>query len=194
MRNERLWLPLTIVIALGLTACGENGTGTQSDQAATGEETAAPEENETGLASEERGTQQGMAGGEEVALVAEDSPEHGQYLADEEGRAVYLYHADSRGESKCTGQCAEVWPPVVAETGEPAAQDAAVQEDKLGTIQREDGQQQVTYNGHPLYYYAEDRSPGEATGQGVNNEWALVSVEGEPVESQPLDSEQLEQR
>ena len=52
----------------------------------------------------------------------------------------------------------------------------------LGTITRDDGSTQVTYNGWPLYYFHEDVAAGDTNGQGVEGVWFLVSPEGEAVE------------
>lgn len=199
MRNNRLLLlPFAAFLTLGLAACEE---GVEEDQAALEEngaieEDGVGEEEDLGLAeadTEEDGmlnedeqatdfAAAGEASGEEIEAVAvAESEEYGQYLVSDDGRAVYLYFADSQGQSNCTGQCAEMWPPVLAENGKPQVDDPSIDQAKLGTIQREDGTQQVTYDGHPLYFYAEDAGPGEAEGQGVNNEWALVTTDGKPV-------------
>ena len=104
----------------------------------------------------------------------------GQALVNSEGFAVYLFTKDSNGVSACSGGCADAWPPVVAE-GEPTAGDG-VDAAKLGTITREDGAVQVTYNGHPLYTYAEDTAAGQTNGQGSGGVWFLVDAAGEAVQ------------
>lgn len=195
MRNERLIVPFAILAMFGLAACD---TGTESDQQTAADREDA--ERETQMAADTAGTEQtretqpaqqtqGMqqSAGEGVALTVEESPQLGEYLADEQGRPVYMLEADSRGESTCTDQCAEQWPPVIAATGQPSAEDPAIEESRLDTIQREDGQQQVTYNGHPLYYYVQDSQMGEPSGQQVRDqwgEWYLVTAQGEPLQKQ----------
>jgi predicted lipoprotein with Yx(FWY)xxD motif len=104
----------------------------------------------------------------------------GEILTDGEGRALYLFTEDVGGASTCTGDCATAWPPFTVE-GEPMA-GTGVDQAMLGTITRDDGTTQVTYNGHPLYYYAEDVNPGDVTGQGVGDVWYLVNAQGEQVE------------
>ena len=187
MQNLRLLVPFALFAALGLVAC-ENGTNTESDQQAANDSAAQPEtETESATQTQTAATtESGQAATESVALTVEESPEHGEYLADQEGRALYMLDADSEGESKCMDECAQQWPPLVA-VSEPSAQAAAVEESKLDTIQREDGMQQVTYNGHPLYHYVEDRGPGDASGQEKQDEWGewyLVTAEGEQLEPQ----------
>lgn len=103
----------------------------------------------------------------------------GTYLTGDNGRAVYLWAADHGATSNCTSACASVWPPVTTD-GAPKPT-GGVKASDLGTIKRSDGTTQVTYQGHPLYYYAPDTSKGQTTGQGSNSfgaKWWLVSPSG----------------
>lgn len=103
----------------------------------------------------------------------------GTFLADGAGRAVYLWVKDPKGKSVCSGACAGAWPPVTA-SGAATASGGAEAAD-LGTITRSDGTKQVTYYGHPLYYFAGDSGPGQENGQGSNGfgaKWWLVSPSG----------------
>jgi len=77
---------------------------------------------------------------------------------------VYLFEADTGSASACSGTCAKAWPPVTT-AGEPKASGSAVAAD-LGTITRPEGVKQVTYKGHPLYYFEKDGDAGDAYGQG----------------------------
>lgn len=116
--------------------------------------------------------------------VAEDE-ELGAYLTDEEGMSLYLFEQDNEEESACYGECARAWPPVTTDA-EPEAGEG-VHADMLGTIAREDGSTQVTYNGWPLYYYVPDHNPGDIEGHDVDEygaEWYLISPEGEKVEAE----------
>jgi predicted lipoprotein with Yx(FWY)xxD motif len=70
-------------------------------------------------------------------------------------RTVYLSLADSSGHSRCTGSCAAVWPPVKA-TG-PLKAAGGVKASLLGEIALHGGGKQVTYDHHPLYYFASDK-------------------------------------
>jgi len=104
------------------------------------------------------------------------------FLTDGSGRAVYLWVKDSGDASSCSGACAGAWPPVTT-TGAPTASGSAKASD-LGTITRSDGTKQVTYDGHPLYYFAGDSGAGTATGQGSDGfgaKWWLVSPSGSDV-------------
>jgi predicted lipoprotein with Yx(FWY)xxD motif len=81
---------------------------------------------------------------------------------------LYTLGTESSGTIKCTGACAQSWPPVLLTGGATAATaGSGVDASKLGTIDRPDGGTQVTYNGMPLYLWVGDTAPGQATGQGV---------------------------
>jgi predicted lipoprotein with Yx(FWY)xxD motif len=103
----------------------------------------------------------------------------GTYLTGASGRAIYLWVADTGPKSNCTGQCAKFWPPVLAKTT-PTVSGGATASD-LGTTTRADGTKQVTYKGHPLYYFLEDPTAGTDKGQGSPNfgaKWWLVAPSG----------------
>jgi predicted lipoprotein with Yx(FWY)xxD motif len=96
--------------------------------------------------------------------------------------SVYLFEADRAGHSNCSGACAKLWPPV---TGTAAAGGAAMSAD-LGTITRSDGTTQVTYHGHPLYYYSKDKDSGDAYGQGLKSygaSWYVLAPSGKKVDT-----------
>jgi len=104
------------------------------------------------------------------------------FLTNGSGRAIYLWAKDTGGTSACTGACAGAWPPVTT-TGTATASGSAKASD-LGTITRSDGTKQVTYDGHPLYYFSGDSGSGTATGQGSDAfgaKWWLVAPTGSDV-------------
>jgi predicted lipoprotein with Yx(FWY)xxD motif len=106
----------------------------------------------------------------------------GTFLVSGSGRAVYLWVKDTGAMSNCNGACAGAWPPVTT-TGSATASGGAKASD-LGTITRSDGSKQVTYEGHPLYYFSGDSGPGTATGQGSDSfgaKWWLVAPTGSDV-------------
>ena len=118
----------------------------------------------------------------EAEIVGTTSGPMGTYLTGDDGRAVYLWVADHGATSQCTNACASVWPPVTTD-GAPKAT-GGVKASDLGTIKRSDGTTQVTYQGHPLYYYAPDTAKGQTTGQGSNSfgaKWWLVSPAGSAI-------------
>jgi predicted lipoprotein with Yx(FWY)xxD motif len=96
---------------------------------------------------------------------------------------LYVFSLDTNGTSACAADCTVEWVPLASQ-GAPVAGDG-VDATKLGTITRDDGTMQVTYNGHPLYTFVEDTAPGTATGQAMDDfggTWNLVSPTGDPVQ------------
>jgi predicted lipoprotein with Yx(FWY)xxD motif len=104
------------------------------------------------------------AGGSTIAVAT--NAKLGQILVDGKGMTVYLFVADTGTSSTCYSSCAQIWPPVLT-TGAPQAGTGATAS-LLGTTTRTDGKVEVTYAGHPLYYFVQDKQPGDTTGQGVN--------------------------
>jgi predicted lipoprotein with Yx(FWY)xxD motif len=82
----------------------------------------------------------------------------GDALFDGDDQAIYLFDAEESDKPECYDDCAAAWPPVLTE-GKPVAE-GPIEQGLLGTTKRDDGTTQVTYNGHPLYYYAHE-GPGE---------------------------------
>jgi predicted lipoprotein with Yx(FWY)xxD motif len=108
----------------------------------------------------------------------------GTALVDGTGRALYLFEADTGTTSTCTGACAQVWPPLLTSGPAPVTTGAA-QASLVGTSARGDGTRQVTYDGHPLYYFAGDKAPGDVKGQGINNfggGWYVVTPAGDKID------------
>ena len=120
------------------------------------------------------------AGGKGTTVRTSDS-QYGQVLFDGDDRAIYYFDKESGSKSECFGACAEAWPPVLTE-GDPQAGPGA-QAGLLGTTQRDDGTTQVTYDGHPLYYYVDDPT-GEVACHNVDEFgglWLAVQGNGQPV-------------
>jgi predicted lipoprotein with Yx(FWY)xxD motif len=113
------------------------------------------------------------------ATIAVATSKLGQILVDGNGMTVYLFVVDTSTTSNCYTSCATIWPPVLT-TGAPQA-GAGATASLLGTTQRTDGKTEVTYAGHPLYYFVQDKAAGDATGQGINGFgglWWVVSPSG----------------
>lgn len=120
---------------------------------------------------------------ERETVKSANVPSVGRALVDDKGKTLYLFLGDSRNDSSCYGACASVWPPVLT-AGRPTAEGGSMA-GKLSTYRRDDGGTQVTYEGHPLYYYQADTGAGDAYGQGVNQfgaEWYAISPAGKVVE------------
>jgi predicted lipoprotein with Yx(FWY)xxD motif len=119
----------------------------------------------------------------EATVNAADVGTYGTVLVNGDGKPLYVFSLDTGGTSACTGDCTTEWIPLASQ-GSPAAGDG-VDATLLGTITRDDGTMQVTYNGHPLYTFASDTGAGDAAGQGVQDNggtWNLISATGEPVQ------------
>lgn len=160
---------LVALLALVVTACGGGETEDGTTEGTVDETTESIDET-----TEDDG--------EADATVTTSDSEFGEILTDAEGMTLYMFQPDEGGgESTCTGDCAEAWPPLTAE-GDPVA-GSGLDESLLSTTERDDGTTQVVYNGHPLYYFAQDEAPGDTNGQGVNDVWwVLAGPDGEPVQ------------
>jgi predicted lipoprotein with Yx(FWY)xxD motif len=120
-----------------------------------------------------------QTGGTKVALA--NSP-LGHILVDSKGITLYDFVKDKGTTSACYGACAALWPPLTTK-GKPVA-GRGVRASLLGTTKRKDGKLEVTYGGHPLYYFVTDRKPGQTTGQGVNQfggPWWVISAAGKEI-------------
>jgi predicted lipoprotein with Yx(FWY)xxD motif len=159
-------------MALLVAACSSGSSSTSASAPATSPAGAA-------ATSSAAAGSAGTSGG---TVITTASSSAGTILASGSGRAVYLFAKDAGGKSSCSGACAGAWPPVTT-TGSPTASGGAKASD-LGTITRSDGTKQVTYDGHPLYYFSGDSGAGMASGQGINAfgaKWWLVSPAGSDV-------------
>jgi predicted lipoprotein with Yx(FWY)xxD motif len=129
-------------------------------------------------------TASNTAGSGAETIAAAGNSELGTLLVDSKGFTVYNFAKDRGMTSSCYGACAEFWPPVTTE-GAPTSGEGA-QASKLGTTKRKDGTVQVTYAGKPLYTFAEDEQPGEASGNGITAfgaVWNAVTPSGTVVAS-----------
>ncbi len=101
------------------------------------------------------------------------APNGKEYLTDSNGMTLYYFTKDVSGSSVCTGGCSNAWPAFSAGTvSAPASVDASA----FGTITRDDGTPQTTYNGWPLYYFAGDKAPGDMKGEDFRHVWYMVTV------------------
>src|SRR5438132_13148108 len=116
------------------------------------------------------------------AIVKVVQTQYGNVLVDGNGRALYLFTRDRAPLSQCYGACAGRWPPFLTK-GKPVAGREA-RADLLGATRRRDGSSQVTYRGHPLYYYIGDRRPGQVLCQDVEEfggRWYVLTRRGSAV-------------
>jgi predicted lipoprotein with Yx(FWY)xxD motif len=107
---------------------------------------------------------------------------YGRILTDGGGRTLYLFTRERSAHSRCYGACAKAWPPLIAH-GPPRA-GRGTRRSLLGTTRRRGGSRQVTYRGHPLYYYVGERRAGEILCQNVvefGGTWLVVSPSGRAI-------------
>ena len=97
----------------------------------------------------------------------------GIWLTNSAGRTLYLYTKDKGTTSECYGACAAAWPPLTT-TGPVTITGKYTVPKDLGVTTRTGGMKQVTYGGHPLYYFSGDKAPGQTNGQGVDGVWFLI--------------------
>jgi predicted lipoprotein with Yx(FWY)xxD motif len=176
-------LPSIAAAALLLTACnaddaqspgqedGVEEVDTEAAEDADGTEDEATEDTD---GTEDDAADDQAAG--DVVIEAQES-DLGTHLVDGEGYTLYLSVTDGEDESTCSGDCAQLWQPVLVD-GEPEAGEG-IEEDLLGTFEREDDRgTQVTYDGMPLYRFVADNEPGDTNGHGLAESWFAVDVEG----------------
>ena len=101
----------------------------------------------------------------------------GKVLTGPNGHTLYHLTTETNGHIMCTGSCNQIWPPLTVSSGETPKLGSGVT-GTIGTIKRPDGSTQVTYNGHPLYFYAPDSSAGQAMGQGIGGVWFAMAPAG----------------
>ncbi|HEY3069944.1 MAG TPA: hypothetical protein VGJ34_06470 [Gaiellaceae bacterium] len=168
---KRLVIAAALLAAtLAAAGCGGSSTNGSSGTATTASGSSAGSGYGYGGASRSTTTQSSSG----QTTIAVKSSSLGQILVDGKGMTLYLFEKDTGTTSTCSGSCADFWPPVTT-TGTPTA-GQGVMAGKLGTTMRSDGKTEVTYNGHPLYYYVGDKKPGDMTGQGLNAFGALWYV------------------
>ena len=158
MRMRMLAMTEMAAIAVSAAGCGSSSSGSSTPQ---GGSASAPAQSSAAASGGALKTT--TIGGATVVTNAK-------------GLTLYWFAPDTATTSKCTGACAQIWPPVAG----PATAGQGVT-GKLGTITRSDGSAQATYNGHPVYTYAADTAPGQNNGNGINlngGVWHEVTVSG----------------
>lgn len=126
-----------------------------------------------------------------VLEVASNAKLKQPIVVDADGMTLYMFTADTSGQATCVGDqpapdCGEVWPPLTAKGELRGGQ--RIDEALLGTTKRSDGETQVTYNDHPLYYFRgygatpADKKPGDVNGQAYVGLWYVLSPNGAPIE------------
>ena len=118
------------------------------------------------------------------AVVTTHQTKRGKVLAAANGHSLYLLTADKAGKSNCTGTCTNTWLPLLTSARPTAAQNSGLNPKLLGTTKRSSRVLQATYNGHPLYTFARDKSAAQINGEGANQfggHWYVVNTSGNAV-------------
>jgi predicted lipoprotein with Yx(FWY)xxD motif len=150
-----------VILAVGAGALGAVAAGCSSSTTSSSSATSSPPTSSS------------------AATVKTASSSLGQILVDGSGRTLYLYKPDTSTTPTCTGSCASTWPADTT-TGKP--QVSGVSASLLSTTTRPDNHAtQVTYNGHPLYFFSGDTKAGEVNGQGTMGIWYVVGPSGSAI-------------
>jgi len=174
----RAIVALALAAAVALAGCGSSDAPPSSSGSSGGasseEKTKAPP-SPVRKPTPTRGADPGK--GSVIKTAASD---FGTMLFDRSGQAIYLFAKERTSKPECYGACAKAWPPVLTE-GSPQAR-GGTRSALLGTTRRSDGTSQVTYNGHPLYFYAHE-GKNQVLCHNINEYgglWLVVTPGGEP--------------
>ena len=161
MRKQGMAGGSVVALAVAIAACGSSNKKTTSSAASSAPPASTPSK------------------GVQVSLR---KVSFGKVLVGPNSHTVYLFLKDKGTTSQCNGKCATVWAPLTT-SGQPQA-GSGLNGSLLATSKRSDGQMQVTYGGHPLYYYDDDKKPGMTEGEGKKEfgaEWYAVGADGKKV-------------
>ncbi len=180
-----LTLALLVLAAAAAAGCGDDNDTVGAENAATTGSTGDAMKKEGAAMKDDAAMKQGDAmKSSHGATVKVGSTSYGKILQDKRGRTLYLFTKEKSSKSECYGDCARAWPPLFTK-GKPKAGKGAIA-GKLGTTKRRGGKLQVTYNGHPLYYYVDEDEPNEVLCQAVEEFggiWYVVDRKGNAVTS-----------
>ena len=122
--------------------------------------------------------------GRTVTISIRSLPGVGTVLVNSKGYTLYVFAPDKRRAVTCIGTCAGTWPPLMLPSGKRLAAGTGVKSGLLGSDRDPAGGRVVTYGGWPLYGYAGDVQPGQATGQNMalnGGEWYVIRPSGSPL-------------
>jgi predicted lipoprotein with Yx(FWY)xxD motif len=168
MQRRTTFLSTLAVVAIAAAACSPGATSAPTAAPATqAPATQAPSPAAPATAAP-------TTAGSTTTVNAQAVGTAGTILVDgKTGMTLYLFTKDVKdsGKSECSGGCLATWPALTVPAGGTPTGGTGVA-GQLGTITRDDGVLQVTYNGLPLYFFANDKAPGDAT--GVYENWEVV--------------------
>jgi predicted lipoprotein with Yx(FWY)xxD motif len=183
-------MSIIVIGFLTLAACGteEGGDTTTTSESANTTADAGQEDPATTTTEAMTTTSEAMDDTSSTAATEMDGvhvaeTDLGSILVDPDGFTLYIFTNDSEGVSTCYDACADLWPPVSADTPIGSDLDGSI----FGSVTRDDGMEQLAVNGMPLYLYTPDQSPGDTTGQGFNGVWFVVDPDGNMMEASASD-------
>lgn len=167
MRRSRVWVPVLLAMVLVVGACGKSKSSSSS--ATTTTEAAS---SSTTVASS------APVSGESDLKVADNATLGKKIIVDGSGKTVYLYMPDGTSKTSTVGASIKAnWPPVKAPTSAPKVS-SDLDSSKVAVDMQSDGTNQLSYNGHLLYYFINDSAPGDAKGQGLGSVWYALGADG----------------
>lgn len=158
---KQLVLVAGCVGALALTACSSNKKSGSS---------APPPASTSAAVTTSAASTPSSSPAAAAAAISVAKTSKGSALVGPAGHVLYTYDSDTATASTCTGGCASLWPPLVG-TPKPSA---GLKADDFGTIKRDDGSTQITYDHHPLYYYSKDADAEDVYGDGIGGVWHVA--------------------
>ena len=182
-KNRLIRLAGALPIVMILAACTSSGGATPlpsspasaAPPSAAASDAASPSEAAGASASPE---DSGGTASEEYPLKVASGTVGGasvKFLTGADGKTLYIFKKDTadNGKSVCNGNCADNWPPYLADELDEVQADATAT-GKLSIVTRDDGKKQLAYNGLPLYYFAADKAAGDTNGSAIAN-WAVAN-------------------
>ena len=162
--------------ALVLAACGSSGGSVKANSSGGG-------------ATATTTTTAAASGGSSITISAATVAGFGTVLVNGSGQTLYMLTTDTGGKIACTDAngCTKVWPDTELGSGQTAAQaGSGIQASLLSTEKDASGGVYVTYGGWPLYTFTGDTANGQATGEGVTDQWGtwyVLGVDGQPIKT-----------
>jgi predicted lipoprotein with Yx(FWY)xxD motif len=169
MRRSIEFLIPTLAASLLLAACGSSSSSNSSSATAS---------------SQQAAVQSGNSAASALVKTASNSKLGATLLVNAQGLTLYRLSGEQNGKFICTSSaCLQVWHPLTAMSA--SAPTGSI--GSLGIVKRPDGSEQITYKGMPLYTFAQDKSPGQANGQGIKDvgTWSAVTTSASTKSSPP---------
>lgn len=163
-RTSFFALILGAALTLALTACGTTSSNSPGSSGGLyGSSGSTPTTASSGQGAAQVATSTAMVAGTSETI-----------LTNAQGMTLYYFLPDTAQQSACTtsGGCSSFWPPLLDTSGTPTASGSLP--GKLAVLSDANGMQ-VTYNGHPLYTFSEDKAPGDTKGEGFMNKWHVAT-------------------